>query len=100
MRMKLRSLLLRARQSATMALLLAKAVQLGAQAPEDQSLISKSLSDKQLVEFSKSEVRFAAEALPLVQGRICVYAEAAETSHGQPFVSELRIPRAVTPPRS
>lgn len=100
MRIPLNDMALRMRKSAAIAIFLAGAIQLGAQTPEDSSSISTNLTDSQLLEFSKSEVRFATEAIPLIQGRICTYAEAANTSHGQPFVSELRIPRAIVPPRS
>src|SRR5688572_22831417 len=85
---------------AAAAIFLAGWFHIWAQTPEDQSLISPTLSDRELIDFSKAEVRFATEAAALVQGRICVYAEAAKTSHGQPFISELRIPRAIVPPRS
>ena len=91
---------LRLGRIATAALLLAWWPKIAAQTPEEQSLISPTLSDRELIDFSKAEVRFATEAAPLVRGRICVYAEAAQTSHGQPFISELRIPRAIVPPRS
>ena len=103
MRITLSDMALRMRKFAVTTIsgmFLAGVTHLSAQTPEDFSSISTNLTDSELLEFSKSEVRFATEAIPLIQGRICVYAEAAKTSHGQPFVSELRIPRAIVPPRS
>jgi TPR repeat protein len=100
MRMTFNDRALRLRTSAAAAILLAGAIHLGAQAPEESSLIASNLTDSELLDFSKAEVRFATEALPMVQSRICIYAEGAKTSHGQPFISELRIPRATVPPRS
>ena len=100
MRPKLTSIAPQLQKAVAAGVFLAGLVHLNAQAPEDQSLISPSLSNRELIEFSKAEVRFATEAAALVQGRICVYAEAAKTSHGQAFISELRIPRAIVPPRS
>ena len=67
---------------------------------DNSSPISPNLTDAQLVEFSKAEPTFAATAVEIVQGRICVYAEAAKTFRGQPFVSEVRKGPAVVPPRS
>lgn len=81
-------------------LITATGLALGAPTPEETSPISPNISDKELVEFSKAERSFAAAALPMVQARICVYAEAAETHAGQPFISEMRTARTTTPPRS
>ena len=71
-----------------------------AQSPEETTLISTNLSDHELVEFSKVEPRFSATAFSLVQSRICAYADAAATSHGQMTPSELRLHRTTVPPRS
>ncbi len=90
---------LRVQRVAALALVWGSLAPVAAQSPEDASPISSTLSDSQLIEYS-AEPRFAAAALPIVQTRICIYAEAAKTSHGQAFISELHIPRAVVPPAS
>ena len=73
---------------------------LHAQSPEEASVISTNLSDLELVQFSKVEPRFSTAAFPLVQSRICLYADAAATSFGQITPSELRLLRTTVPPRS
>src|SRR5688500_3937963 len=73
---------------------------LSAQSPEEASLISTNLSDLELVQYSKAEPKFSAAAFDLVQSRICNYAEASGTFHGQIAPSDLRLLRTTTPPRS